>query len=212
MSAAHFPILLNRIQELGGVELALNAMTLQDEVSNDSELTFKAISAGYEQYGLPGASKALFISVMAHLVMVGNPGELRLEWAAERFSVDQEKGTVSAHVAVVGHSEFMDADPIESAYDIEVIMQKMGVDVKGESLIQIAGMPEPKPHEFISPSRLWTGRALFVSLMLAAYDKGPLNEVELYWRSLPKVEQKVARKVWVGTANALIVPQKRILV
>ncbi len=211
--ASTFVVFLNRIVNLFDVEIAVQAMTSPVEVSADDNIDdrkYLKVTASYSSLELHGASKGLFIQIMTNLVMLGDPEKLRIEWAPNHFSLDQEAETVSAHLMVMGHTEFANSDRIQSTHDIPHVLSELGVDIKGVSSIQVLNLPEPKPHEFVTPSRIFSTRALFVSLMLAAYDAG--KDVELYWRQEPAIKQMVARKLWKASATALIAPKQRILV
>jgi hypothetical protein len=215
--AREFPILLNRLGTLMDCELAVNVMTAPEAMSSDENVEareFKAVTVSCAGAGVHGASKALFIQIMTGLVLCGKPEDLRVEWAPMRFSVDQEAQTVSAHLMVVGHHEFLLPwdDEIGSVLAITTELVAQGIEDRGESTLQILGVPEPKPHVYRTPSQACSVRALFVSLMLAAYDVAPPDELELYWRKLPLIELDVPRQTCTASATAVFAKRQRIVV
>lgn len=215
--ARTFPLLMNRIDSLPRCEIAINAMTAADPASTDASLerNYAAISVSYSDLELHGASKALFIQVMTALAICGNPEELRIEWAPERFTLDEEAGTVSAHLMVIGHAEFGPerAAAISCPEDIIVELNAAGLMDRGVSSIAAANLPDPQPHGFTTPQETLSLRALFVSLMLAMYDAGGAEKVELYWRTMPKVDSVLdpERVLYTAMAAATFVPKQRIV-
>jgi hypothetical protein len=215
--AREFSPLMIAISDLFAVEIAIQAMTRPDAVSTDEniqERQFKKVSVPYRDLELHGASKFLFIQIMTGLVMCGRPESLRIEWApgGNHFGIDHESETVSASLMVVGHSEFLkDWDTlIDNVRDVETQLELMYHEPIEESAIEVPGMPEPRAHTFTSPNRLASTRALFVSLALECYDRGP--EVDVFWRERPRCSFNATRGLWTCSARPLIVPKQRIVV
>jgi hypothetical protein len=212
--ARDFVALLNRAGTLFDVEIGIQALTDPNAVSSDENLAerqYQSVTVSFRDLELHGASKFLFIETMLALARTGNPETLRIEWAPDHFSIDHEAAAVSAHLMVIGHSEFATHDPIDDVTGIAPALQATGISLLGESQIEVPGLPEPKPHAFTTPSLAASTRALATSLLLAAYDAGG-PDVELTWRQAPKTEYSATRKLWTASATALIAPKQRIVV
>lgn len=213
MQAKDFPLLLNHVKDLFSVEVAVNAMTKAEPGDDDGEATYKAVTLPYANLSLHGASKSLFIQTMCGLVLCGRPEDLRVEWAAEPFSIDKEAGTASVHLRVPGHPEFLEAwdDKIVEPADISNVVSACGIEYMGVQTLVMQGV-EPKEHEFRAPSYRMALRSLFVSVMLAIYDRGEPAELEFAWRKPPTLKQLLSSNVFQATAVSMVTTRSRIVV
>ena len=215
--AKEFPLFFNRISSPRHAMIAVNSMTDSRDISNDGLLPEYRVVAVKRNPKLDvmAMSRILFVKLMTGIVMCGRPIDLRVEWQSPPY-YDEYHDCLACSLAVVGYPTFLSHwdEKISEACDIRDYLAGTDVTDQGLRALEVPGDPPEHFHEFVTPLPLSTVRALFISVMLALYDAGPLEELEIAWREEPSAKQEKIRMkdLWVAKAKTIIGKKSRIVV